>query len=203
MMLASSCEKAPLTPPMDPRHATRHILVVEDERDIAELIALHLGDLPAAVTLAQDGPTGLQLALSRAWDAIVLDIRLPGLNGLDLCRELRSQLSPVPILMLTARGGELDRVLGLELGADAMTTQDWVGTAAATLTTIAFMPQAWLTWKTRRADGVSLGMYSIFTVGVALWLTYGVMLDAWPIVVANAITLVLAAFILLMKLRGK
>ena len=123
MMLASSCEKAPLTPPMDPRHATRHILVVEDERDIAELIALHLGDLPAAVTLAHDGPTGLQLALSRAWDAIVLDIRLPGLNGLDLCRELRSQLSPVPILMLTARGGELDRVLGLELGADDYLTK--------------------------------------------------------------------------------
>ena len=108
---------------MDPRHATRHILVVEDERDIAELIALHLADLPAAVTLAHDGPSGLQLALSRAWDAIVLDIRLPGLNGLDLCRELRTQLSPVPILMLTARGGELDRVLGLELGADDYLTK--------------------------------------------------------------------------------
>ena len=118
MMLASRSERVTLTPPMDPRHATRNILVVEDERDIAELIALHLADLPAAVTLAHDGPTGLQLAISREWDAIVLDIRLPGLNGLDLCRELRTQSSPVPILMLTARGGELDRVLGLELGAD-------------------------------------------------------------------------------------
>ena len=108
---------------MDPRHVTRNILVVEDERDIAELIALHLADLPAAVTLAHDGPSGLQLALSREWDAIVLDIRLPGLNGLDLCRELRTQLSPVPILMLTARGGELDRVLGLELGADDYLTK--------------------------------------------------------------------------------
>ena len=108
---------------MDPRHATRNILVVEDERDIAELIALHLADLPAAVTLAHDGSRGLQLALSREWDAIVLDIRLPGLSGLDLCRELRTQLSPVPILMLTARGGELDRVLGLELGADDYLTK--------------------------------------------------------------------------------
>ena len=104
------------TPP--PSIASRHILVVEDERDIAELIALHLSDLPANVTLASDGPRGLELALRQSWDAIVLDIRLPGLNGLDLCRELRTRMSHVPILMLTARSGELDRVLGLELGAD-------------------------------------------------------------------------------------
>jgi MtN3 and saliva related transmembrane protein len=78
---------------------------------------------------------------------------------------------------------------------------DAIGYLAATLTTAAFVPQAWLTWKTRRADGVSLGMYSIFTAGVALWLIYGISIDAWPIVVANAITLVLATFILLMKLR--
>jgi DNA-binding response OmpR family regulator len=103
--------------------ASRSILVVEDERDIAELIALHLADLPAEVTLASDGLRGLELALEQAWDAIVLDIRLPGLNGLDLCRELRAQLSHVPILMLTARSGELDRVLGLELGADDYLTK--------------------------------------------------------------------------------
>ncbi len=96
----------------------RRILVVEDESDIAELIALHLSDLPAEVTLAHDGPRGLELALGSRWDAILLDIRLPGLNGLDLCRELRAQTTHVPVLMLTARGGELDRVLGLELGAD-------------------------------------------------------------------------------------
>ena len=98
--------------------APRRILVIEDERDIAELIALHLTDLPSEVTLANDGPGGLQLALQRPWDAIVLDIRLPGMNGLDLCREVRAQTSRVPILMLTARSSELDRVLGLELGAD-------------------------------------------------------------------------------------
>ena len=101
----------------------RNILVVEDERDIAELIALHLSDLPADVTLASDGPLGLQLALQQPWDAIVLDIRLPGLNGLDLCRELRAKMSHVPVLMLTARSGELDRVLGLELGADDYLTK--------------------------------------------------------------------------------
>jgi DNA-binding response OmpR family regulator len=101
----------------------RSILVIEDERDIAELIALHLSDLPAEITLANDGPGGLKLALQRPWDAIVLDIRLPGLNGLDLCREVRSKTSHVPILMLTARSGELDRVLGLELGADDYLTK--------------------------------------------------------------------------------
>ena len=103
--------------------APREILVIEDERDIAELIALHLADLPAAVTIANDGPRGLQLALQQSWDAIVLDIRLPGLSGLDLCRELRARLSHIPILMLTARSSELDRVLGLELGADDYLTK--------------------------------------------------------------------------------
>jgi DNA-binding response OmpR family regulator len=103
--------------------ASRRILVIEDERDIAELIALHLTDLPAQVTLANDGPGGLRLALQQPWAAIVLDIRLPGLDGLDLCRAVRAQTSQVPILMLTARGGERDRVLGLELGADDYLTK--------------------------------------------------------------------------------
>lgn len=76
-----------------------------------------------------------------------------------------------------------------------------IGYLAAALTTAAFIPQAWLTWKTKRADGVSLGMYSIFTLGVALWLVYGLVIGAWPIVIANAITLALALFILVMKLR--
>ena len=78
---------------------------------------------------------------------------------------------------------------------------DAIGYLAATLTTAALIPQAWLTWKTKRADGVSLGMYSFFTLGVALWLVYGLVIGAWPIVVANAITLALALFILVMKLR--
>jgi len=101
----------------------KKILVVEDEVDIAELVALHLADLPAQVTLAHDGPRGLALALGGGWDAIVLDVRLPGLNGLDLCRELRTQAAQVPVLMLTARDRELDRVLGLELGADDYLTK--------------------------------------------------------------------------------
>lgn len=104
--------------------ATRRLLVIEDDRDIAELLSLHLSELPAQVTLASDGRQGLGLALTRGpWDAVVLDIGLPGLNGLDLCRELRAQAARVPVLMLTARATELDRVLGLELGADDYLTK--------------------------------------------------------------------------------
>ncbi|ABE46506.1 SemiSWEET family sugar transporter [Polaromonas sp. JS666] len=78
---------------------------------------------------------------------------------------------------------------------------DLVGTLAACLTTLSFLPQAWLTFKTRDVRGVSLGMYSVFAIGVALWLAYGLLLRAWPIVIANAATLALALAILGMKLR--
>jgi DNA-binding response OmpR family regulator len=99
------------------------LLVVEDERDIAELVAMHLSELPAQVTQVHDGAEGLRLATDQPWDAIVLDLRLPGLGGLDVCRELRAAGKRTPILMLTARGSELDRVLGLELGADDYLTK--------------------------------------------------------------------------------
>lgn len=77
---------------------------------------------------------------------------------------------------------------------------DWLGYVAAVFTTAAFLPQAWLTFRTRNVSGISVGMYSVFTLGVALWLAYGVMMQAWPIIVANLVTLVLAACILMMKL---
>jgi MtN3 and saliva related transmembrane protein len=78
---------------------------------------------------------------------------------------------------------------------------DIIGFCAAFLTTASFIPQAWLTFKTRDVSGISLGMYSAFTLGVALWLVYGLSLGAWPVVIANAITLALALSILTMKLR--
>jgi DNA-binding response OmpR family regulator len=96
----------------------RSILVIEDEHDIAELIRLHLGDLADQVSLAFDGPSGLARALSAAWDLIVLDLRLPGMDGLEICRRLRLEKRYVPILMLTSRTAEVDRVLGLDSGAD-------------------------------------------------------------------------------------
>ena len=76
-----------------------------------------------------------------------------------------------------------------------------IGSLAALLTTISFIPQAWHTWRTRDVSGISLAMYSAFTLGVALWLVYGWLLGAWPIIIANAVTLSLALGILGMKLR--
>ncbi len=82
-----------------------------------------------------------------------------------------------------------------------MDTMDLIGYAAASLTTCSFIPQAVHTFRTRDVSGISLGMYSVFTLGVFFWLLYGLMLAAWPVVVANAITLGLACAILTMKLR--
>ena len=82
-----------------------------------------------------------------------------------------------------------------------MPTPEIIGYLAALLTTCSFVPQAWLTFRTRDVKGISLGMYTVFACGVALWLAYGVLLAAWPIVVANTITLALALAILAMKLR--
>lgn len=78
---------------------------------------------------------------------------------------------------------------------------EWIGGLAACLTTASFIPQAWLTYRTRNVSGISLGMYGAFTVGVALWLVYGLVLGSWPITVANAITLSLALVILGMRIR--
>jgi MtN3 and saliva related transmembrane protein len=82
-----------------------------------------------------------------------------------------------------------------------LTWTDLTGYAAALLTTCSFIPQAWLTFRTRDVSGISLGMYSVFTVGIALWLLYGLLAGAWPIVLANAVTLALACAILAMKVR--
>ena len=90
---------------------------------------------------------------------------------------------------------------GARLNGFAAHWSEWVGYIAAFLTTCSFVPQAWLTFRSRDVRGISLGMYSAFTAGVALWLLYGVLLAAWPIVLANAITLALALAILGMKLR--
>ena len=82
-----------------------------------------------------------------------------------------------------------------------MPLADWIGALAATLTTASCVPQVLHTLRTKDVSGISLGMYSAFTLGVALWLVYGLLLGAWPIVIANAITVSLATCILVMKLR--
>ena len=99
------------------------ILIVEDEKDIADLLVLHLQDLADDVVWASDGNAGMQLAVRQKWDLVVLDLRLPGPDGLDICRALRRTETYTPILMLTSKSSELDRVLGLELGADDYMTK--------------------------------------------------------------------------------
>jgi MtN3 and saliva related transmembrane protein len=81
-----------------------------------------------------------------------------------------------------------------------MNLQDGLGYIAATLTTASFVPQAWLTLRTRNVAGISLGMYSAFTLGVLLWLLYGIAIGEWPIIIANAFTTALAATILVTKI---
>lgn len=102
---------------------SRNVLVVEDDNDIAQLIGLQLRSLDCDVTLSNDGRAGLAQALANAYDLVILDLMLPGIDGLEVCRRIRAERCNVPILMLTARSTELDRVLGLEMGADDYLTK--------------------------------------------------------------------------------
>lgn len=99
------------------------VLVVEDEADIANLVKLHLEDIPCEVNLIGDGAMALAEARANDYDLIILDIKLPGLDGLEVCRRLRAHGRFTPILMLTSKSSELDRVLGLEMGADDYLTK--------------------------------------------------------------------------------
>ncbi|MFU8838848.1 MAG: response regulator transcription factor [Thiohalomonadaceae bacterium] len=95
----------------------KRILLVDDDLALCELLAEYLTGEGLSVACAHDGEQGLRLAQAEDWDAIVLDVMLPGMNGLDVLRALRQQAAP-PILMLSARGEDTDTVVGLELGAD-------------------------------------------------------------------------------------
>lgn len=102
---------------------TRRILLVEDEPDIARLVELNLSDLGWLVEVCHSGRAGLDRALNQSYDLIILDLMLPDIDGLEVCREIRARPGYPPILMLTARSTELDRVLGLEVGADDYLTK--------------------------------------------------------------------------------
>jgi len=103
--------------------APQRILLVEDDDDIADLLALHLRDEGYAVDVVDDGDEALEHALSEAVDLVVLDIMLPGRDGFDICRRIREEKRQLPILMVTAKTEEIDKVLGLELGADDYITK--------------------------------------------------------------------------------
>ena len=94
------------------------VLLVEDDPDLADLLALHLGEAGYAVEAVRDGALALQRALADPFSLVVLDLMLPGLGGVEVCRQLRAAGRTVPVLMLTARGSEADRVRGLDTGAD-------------------------------------------------------------------------------------
>jgi DNA-binding response OmpR family regulator len=96
---------------------TERILLIEDDARLAEMIRDYLGQAGYRVERVEDGARGLALQAREAFDAIVLDLMLPDMNGLDVCRAIRARAA-VPILMLTARGDAMDRVIGLEVGAD-------------------------------------------------------------------------------------
>jgi DNA-binding response OmpR family regulator len=101
----------------------KNILIIEDNRDLAHLLETHLRDLSFQVDVTFDGIAGLGKADSDNYDLIILDLMLPGLDGIEICRRLRRKFSYVPILMLTAKSSEMDRVVGLEIGADDYVTK--------------------------------------------------------------------------------
>ncbi|MDZ4261191.1 MAG: response regulator transcription factor [Pseudomonadota bacterium] len=102
---------------------TRRVLIIEDNADIARLVQLHLRDIHCKAEIASDGRIGLEQFKKHPYDLVVLDLMLPGLDGLEVCKALRAEPGYVPILMLTAKTTELDRVLGLEVGADDYLTK--------------------------------------------------------------------------------
>jgi DNA-binding response OmpR family regulator len=99
------------------------ILVVEDNPDIANLVGMHLRDLNCEVTKVADGLIALAEQKKKRFDLIILDLMLPGMEGTEVCKEIRKQQDYTPILMLTSKSSELDRVLGLEVGADDYLTK--------------------------------------------------------------------------------
>jgi len=101
----------------------RRILIVEDDPDISHLIEIHLNDIAFKVDVVDNGIDGLNRASNNDYQLIILDLMLPGMDGLELCRRLRSMAIHTPVLMLTAKSSEFDRVLGLELGADDYLTK--------------------------------------------------------------------------------
>ncbi|MFV2056759.1 MAG: response regulator transcription factor, partial [Thiohalomonadales bacterium] len=101
----------------------KNILVVEDNTDIANLVSMHLKDLDANIQIADTGTKGMHQIENDAFDLVILDIMLPGMDGIEICRRVRQQDNYTPILMLTSKSSELDRVVGLEVGADDYLTK--------------------------------------------------------------------------------
>ena len=102
---------------------SKRVIVIEDDPEICELLNIHLQDLDCEVTTFQDGRAGYEGILENGSDLIILDIKLPNMDGIEICQKVRAQDITIPIIMLTARSEEIDRVLGLEVGADDYMTK--------------------------------------------------------------------------------
>ena len=99
------------------------VLIIEDDKDIADLIAIHIADLGFEIDKAFDGKEGLLKALNNVYKIILLDIRLPGLDGMEICKKIRQEKNHTPILMVTSKSEEIDKIIGLEIGADDYITK--------------------------------------------------------------------------------
>jgi DNA-binding response OmpR family regulator len=101
----------------------KNVLVIEDDRSISDLLEIHLKDLNCNIIKSYDGKDGLELAVQNNYDLIVLDIMLPNVDGLQICKEVRKKEEYTPVLMLTSKSEEIDKVIGLEVGADDYLTK--------------------------------------------------------------------------------
>src|SRR3954452_8414451 len=142
--------------PTSPRPAveTIQVLVIEDDRKLAQLTARYLETHGLIVTIAEDGESGLGAFMRGVYDVVLLDLMLPGMDGVEVCRQIRAR-SDVPVLMLTARGEEADRVMGLETGAD-----DYIGKPFSSRELLARIRA-----QVRRARGSSGPPAEVLTVG--------------------------------------
>lgn len=128
----------------------RRILIVEDDIDIANVLSLHLRDERYTVVHSADGNEGLRLLEQGGWDALILDLMLPGVDGLEICRRARAMARYTPIIITSARSGEVHRILGLELGAD-----DYLAKPFSVLELVARVKRccgAWMPWPGTRAS---------------------------------------------------
>ncbi|WP_418263581.1 response regulator transcription factor [Flavobacterium faecale] len=101
----------------------KNILIIEDDPSIVELVSIHLKDINCELTKAYNGFDGLELVKSNHYDVIILDIMLPDINGIEICKRIRADKNTTPIMMLTARSEEIDKIIGLETGADDYLTK--------------------------------------------------------------------------------
>jgi two-component system, OmpR family, alkaline phosphatase synthesis response regulator PhoP len=125
----------------------KNVLIIEDDKEISDLLEIHLKDIDCRITKEYNGLTGLNKVKFENYDLVVLDVMLPGMDGLVVCKEIRKSQILTPILMLTSKSAEIDKVLGLELGADDYLTKpfsirEFIARAKAIFRRVEFLKQS-------------------------------------------------------------